>query len=71
MAGFSGLWRVLGMRAFFYRTAAGCLAIFAFAGLIYSFYMEDPQWFILMPGVLMAAYAILGDKLGGRWTKQP
>ena len=55
------------MRAIIFRTAAGLIAIlFGF----YALFGED----VISPSGLsiagiMGAYAVLGDKLGGKWTK--
>ena len=55
------------MRAIIFRTAAGLIAIlFGF----YALLGEDvisPSGFSIVG--IMAAYAVLGDKLGGKWTK--
>ena len=55
------------MRAIIFRTAAGLLGIL---GVYYALFMAP----VLSPsGLFIAgifcAYAILGDKLGGQWTK--
>ena len=57
------------MRAIIFRTAAGLLGIL---GIYYALFMAP----VLSPsGLFIAglfcAYAILGDKLGGKWTKPP
>ena len=55
------------MRAIIFRTAAGLLGI---ALGFYALFGED----VISPSGLsiagvFCAYAILGDKLGGKWTK--
>ena len=55
------------MRAIIFRTAAGLLGIL---GIYYALFMAD----VISPSGLsiagvFCAYAILGDKLGGKWTK--
>ncbi len=65
-------WRVLEalvvygcMRSLFLRIAAGGLAIVSFATLLIPEAPSGGLWF----GGLMGAYAVLGDRLGGKWTK--
>ena len=61
-----GAWVVYGcMRPLFFRIAAGGLAIVSFATLLIPEAPSGGLWF----GGLMGAYAVLGDKLGGKWTK--
>ena len=70
MAGIDALWRVLGMRSIIFRVLAGLIGI----GFFWVFYVTRNN-----PGndlgighcyiaFIFLAYAILGNKLGGKWT---
>ena len=73
MAGFGVLWRVLGLRSIIFRVLAGLIGILLFWFLYVARNDPNPDFGIAHYSIpfIFVAYAILGKKLGGKWTKRP
>ena len=71
VAGFGVLWRVLGMRTIVFRVIAGLIGFGFVVWIVVTWNNPDeapPVRFYFIP-CIFTAYAILGEKLGGQWTK--